>query len=143
MNPVAHTLLEIAGRTAERVLRAPVSGELYTRASIGDRVTAGQPVGSVDGHEIRAGIDGVVRGLLHSGLEVAAGWGYLVQGDFSRDEIVRVADELHRQYLIGISPGQLDGKLHKLELRVKQPGMTARARKSYMATKEAPAPDPR
>jgi hypothetical protein len=33
----------------------------------------------------------------------------------------------------------LDGKLHKLEVRVKPPGMTARARQSYMATKESPA----
>ncbi len=55
----------------------------------------------------------------------------------------RVADELHRQYLIGISAGQLDGKLHKIDLRVKPPGMTARARKSYMATKEPPAPQAR
>ncbi len=55
----------------------------------------------------------------------------------------RVADELHRQYLIGIAPGLLDGKLHKLDLRVKVPGMTARARKSYMATKESPAPQAR
>jgi hypothetical protein len=39
----------------------------------------------------------------------------------------RVADELHRQYLIGIAPGVLDGKLHKLDLRIKAPGMTARA----------------
>ena len=52
----------------------------------------------------------------------------------------RVADELHRQYLIGIAPAVLDGKLHKLELRVKAPGITARARQSYMATKDAPAP---
>jgi Ca-activated chloride channel family protein len=51
----------------------------------------------------------------------------------------RVADELHRQYLIGIAPAVLDGKLHKLEVRVKPPGMTARARQSYMATKESPA----
>jgi len=51
----------------------------------------------------------------------------------------RVADELHRQYLIGIAPGVLDGKLHKLTVRVKPPGMTARARQSYMATKESPA----
>jgi len=48
----------------------------------------------------------------------------------------RVADELHRQYTIGIAPAVLDGKLHKLDVRVKPPGMTARARKSYMATKE-------
>jgi Ca-activated chloride channel homolog len=47
----------------------------------------------------------------------------------------RVADELHRQYLIGISPGTLDGKLHKIDVRVKVPGMSVRARKSYQASK--------
>jgi Ca-activated chloride channel family protein len=46
----------------------------------------------------------------------------------------RVADELHRQYAMGFSPEKLDGKTHKLEVRVKRPGMTARARKSYVAT---------
>jgi VWFA-related protein len=50
----------------------------------------------------------------------------------------RVADELHRQYVIGFSPAVLDGKLHQLQVRIKQPGMTARARKSYMATKQTP-----
>jgi len=47
----------------------------------------------------------------------------------------RVADELHRQYLIGIAPALLDGKVHKLDVRVKVPGMTVRARQSYVATK--------
>ncbi len=45
----------------------------------------------------------------------------------------RVADELHRQYVIGFSPTALDGKPHTLEVRVKVPGMTARARQSYIA----------
>jgi Ca-activated chloride channel family protein len=45
----------------------------------------------------------------------------------------RVAQELHSQYVIGFAPMQLDGKVHKLLLRVKQPGMTARARRSYLA----------
>jgi hypothetical protein len=45
-----------------------------------------------------------------------------------------VADELHRQYAMGFSPEKLDGKTHKLEVRVKRPGMTARARRSYVAT---------
>lgn len=44
----------------------------------------------------------------------------------------RVADELHRQYLLAI-PAQSDGKLHTLSVRVKTPGMTVRARKSYTA----------
>jgi len=45
----------------------------------------------------------------------------------------KVADELHRQYLIGISPATLDGKTHLLDVRAKVPGMTVRARKSYVA----------
>ncbi len=46
----------------------------------------------------------------------------------------RVADELHRQYVIGFAPEKLDGLLHKLEVRVKVPGMDVRSRKSYLAT---------
>jgi len=45
----------------------------------------------------------------------------------------RVADELHHQYALGFEPQKLDGKTHKLEVRVTAPGMTARARKSYVA----------
>ena len=45
----------------------------------------------------------------------------------------RVAQELHSQYVLGFSPTQLDGRVHKLSVRVKQPGMTARARRSYLA----------
>jgi Ca-activated chloride channel homolog len=47
----------------------------------------------------------------------------------------RVADELHRQYVLGFSPQLLDGKMHKLDVKVKLPGMTVRARKSYLASK--------
>jgi Ca-activated chloride channel family protein len=45
----------------------------------------------------------------------------------------RVAQELHAQYVMGFSPTLLDGKIHKLAVRVKKPGMTARARRSYIA----------
>jgi Ca-activated chloride channel homolog len=47
----------------------------------------------------------------------------------------RVAQELHSLYALGFSPANLDGKEHKLEVRVKS-GMTARARKSYVASRE-------
>ena len=47
----------------------------------------------------------------------------------------RVADELHRQYLIGFVPEKLDDKMHKLEVRVKKSGMKVRARKEYFAAK--------
>jgi Ca-activated chloride channel family protein len=45
----------------------------------------------------------------------------------------RVAQELHSQYVLGFTPTLLDGKVHKLAVRMKQPSMTARARRSYLA----------
>lgn len=45
----------------------------------------------------------------------------------------RVADELHRQYLLGFVTPVTDGALHRLEVRVKRPGVQIKARKSYLA----------
>jgi Ca-activated chloride channel family protein len=45
----------------------------------------------------------------------------------------KVAQELHSQYVIGFTPTQLDNRVHKLAVKMKQPGMTARARRSYTA----------
>jgi Ca-activated chloride channel homolog len=47
----------------------------------------------------------------------------------------RVVEELHRQYLIGFVPQKLDGKAHTLDVRVKGDGLTARARRSYVAAR--------
>jgi Ca-activated chloride channel family protein len=49
------------------------------------------------------------------------------------ETFTRVAQELHSQYVLGFSPETMDGKVHKLEVRVKRPGNTARARKTYVA----------
>ena len=49
----------------------------------------------------------------------------------------RVAQELHSQYVLGFTPGLLDGKVHRLGIRAKRPGMTVRARKSYLASAES------
>lgn len=46
----------------------------------------------------------------------------------------RIMFELHHQYSIGIKPAA-DGRTHKLEVRMRQPGLIARARKSYQAPK--------
>jgi Ca-activated chloride channel family protein len=46
----------------------------------------------------------------------------------------RVAQELHTQYVMGFAPTNLDGKVHKLSVRIKKPKMTARARRSYIAS---------
>ncbi len=48
-----------------------------------------------------------------------------------------VADELHSQYLLGYAPPKRDGKTHDINVRVNQGGLKARARKNYVAPKEA------
>jgi len=45
----------------------------------------------------------------------------------------RVAQELHSQYVLGFEAKQLDGKVHKLTVKMKQVGMAARTRKRYVA----------
>jgi len=45
----------------------------------------------------------------------------------------RVAEELHRQYLLGFAPPLRDGKVHQIAVKVKRPGMTARGRQTYVA----------
>lgn len=72
--------------------------------------------------------------------ETGGGYWELAGNQDLNSTFTHVADELHRQYLIGISPATLDGKLHTLEVKVKVPGMTVRARKSYMASKEGGRP---
>ena len=76
------------------------------------------------------------RGL--KGLAEETGGGYFELKETSElgATFTRVAQELHSQYLMGFSPEVLDGKEHEIEVRVKQPGMTARARKSYIASAE-------
>lgn len=45
----------------------------------------------------------------------------------------RVADELHRQYLLAFPAPAADGQVHALDVRLRQPNLTVRARKSYLA----------
>jgi VWFA-related protein len=44
-----------------------------------------------------------------------------------------VLEELHHQYALGFSPVSLDGRTHLLDVRLARRGLTARARKSYLA----------
>jgi Ca-activated chloride channel family protein len=52
----------------------------------------------------------------------------------------RIAQELRSQYLLGFSPAALDGKVHRLEVRVKRPGLKTRSRRSYVASAEGTTP---
>lgn len=65
---------EVGGAaTPARVLRAPADGTVIAHAAIGDRVEIGQIVAEVNGTAVRAGCAGVLRGLIHPGVHVAAG----------------------------------------------------------------------
>lgn len=74
------------------------------------------------------------RSLKKLAEETGGGYFELDKRDQLTTTFTRVSEELHSQYLIGFSPETRDGKLHKLEVRVKQPGLKARARKSYVAS---------
>ena len=49
--------------------------------------------------------------------------------------LTAVADELHHQYLLGFTPAAFDGKPHVIQVQVRRPELTVRARESYVATK--------
>ncbi len=65
--------------------------------------------------------------------ETGGGYFELQKTENLSPTFTRVAQELRSQYLIGFAPEALDGKVHKLDVRVTRPGMTVRARKSYLA----------
>jgi VWFA-related protein len=44
-----------------------------------------------------------------------------------------LAHELRHQYLLGFQPRVRDGRMHRIEVRLKRDGMAARARRSYLA----------
>ena len=66
------------------------------------------------------------------------GGGYfeLTRSDDLAETFARVADELHQQYLLAFTPEKLDGQVHKLEVKVKNPNFVARARQSYVAAED-------
>src|SRR5262245_6115766 len=73
------------------------------------------------------------RGLRKVADETGGGYFELEKTADLEPTFTRVAQELHSQYVIGFTPTQLDGRVHKLAVKMKQAGMTARARRSYVA----------
>jgi Ca-activated chloride channel homolog len=78
------------------------------------------------------------RGLKKLAEDTGGGYFELKKTADLNETFTRVALELHSMYVLGFSPETLDGKVHKLEVRVKKPGMTARARKTYLAASATP-----
>jgi len=87
--------------------------------------------------KVRTSPDGRLRRLSE---ETGGGFFLLKKKDELGPTFTRVAEELHSQYVLGFSPETLDGKIHKLEVRVKKPGAVPRSRKSYLASRANDTP---
>jgi len=68
--------------------------------------------------------------------ETGGGYFELKKSDELAPTFTRVAQELHSHVHARLTPAVLDGKEHKLAIRMKQPGMNGRARKSYIASSD-------
>ena len=62
------------------------------------------------------------RGLRKVAEETGGGYFELLRTAELNATFTKVADELHRQYVLGFSPETLDNKVHKLDVRIKVPG---------------------
>jgi xanthine dehydrogenase accessory factor len=103
----------IVSYNVDRVLRSPGAGFLEPRAEIAQRLHEGDLIAIVNGQEIRAGFDGVLRGLIHPSVELSAG---MKIGDLDpRNDpsfCYRVSDKA-----LAIGGGVLEALLTKPEIR--------------------------
>jgi Ca-activated chloride channel family protein len=145
----AMSLDELAGIEGRRVLVLLTDGADYgSRTSFGtvmDRARTeevmiyaiGLASDYFDGARmVRSRPDGGLRRLAD---ETGGGYFELKKTSELASTFTRVAQELHSQYALGFVASRLDNRLHKLTVRLKQPGMTARARRSYMASVDEPS----
>jgi hypothetical protein len=87
------------------------------------------------GHADWLPMERVFSGQMMS-LATDSGGGFRVfpAGQDAKQAMVQVAEELHRQYLIGFTPTAIDNKIHKLNVRVKRPGHVRSGRgRTYLA----------
>lgn len=78
---------------------------------------------------------GLDREIMEMAEETGGGHFALPVGADLSATFARVADELRRQYVLGISPAELDGKLHRVEVHINKPGMKVKARRNYLAAR--------
>ncbi|MDQ6775706.1 MAG: xanthine dehydrogenase [Actinomycetota bacterium] len=71
--PLAGEPRSFAGHARDRFIYAPTGGVFKTGATIGQRVQSGELVARIDREELRAPLDGILRGLTHDAVPVEAG----------------------------------------------------------------------
>jgi len=84
--PDTKTPGKVKGYARGRVIRAPASGQVHPTAHVGDRLRRGDLIGHVNGHQVYAMFDGVLRGLIHPSVPVTKG---MKIGDLDPREVDR------------------------------------------------------
>lgn len=101
----------VAGFTNARVFRVPCAGRFTALRNIGDSVNAGDTIAEVKEVPIKAGIHGLVRGMLKDGIEVPQG---IKAGDIDprgeREYCYAISDKAR-----AIAGGVLEAILHAFE----------------------------
>ena len=64
----------IAGFGKDRVIHAPNAGIIHNAKAIGDPVKKGEIIATIDGQTVLAPMDGILRGLIRNGFNVAKGF---------------------------------------------------------------------
>ena len=149
---LAASLVELEGIEGRRVILVFTDGEdTSSRARPGDivdRARADEVMVYAIGLEaeyfngqrlVRTRPDGGLKRLAE---ETGGGYFELKKTDDLSPTFTRVAQELHSQYVLGFTPTNLDGRVHRLEVRIKRPRMSARARRSYVADPERYSVEP-
>jgi Ca-activated chloride channel family protein len=147
---IAASLDELRGVEGRRVILVFSDGEdTASRARLGqvvERARAEEVMVYAIGLEVeyfngarmvRSTPDGGLRRLAE---ETGGGYFELEKSADLAPTFTRVAQELHSQYVVGFTPTNLDGRVHKLAVKVLSDGMTARARRSYIADPDKFAP---
>lgn len=109
-------------------------GDVLARATEDEVMIYGIGLESVyfDGvRRVRTKPDRVLRKLAE---ETGGGYFALTGTNDLGSAFTRIAQELRSQYVLGFAPAALDGKVHKLTVSVRKPGMKVRARKTYVAS---------
>lgn len=81
---------------------------------------------------VRTRPDGVLKKLAE---ETGGGYYELKKTDELGPTFTRIAQELHSQYSLGFAPAN-DGKEHRIGVKLSQPGLSGRTRRSYRAAQD-------
>ncbi len=143
---MAMALPLLAGRSHQRAAFVLISDGSDTASDIGSgdvlralrRADAFVYAVAIDAPESRPINDRIDLRALHTMTNESGGYTEVIRD--SPDLVPateRIAEELNHQYMLGYSPGRpADGRYHRIQVRVKQPGLHVRARRGYVAASD-------